>query len=81
MASKSLARRRFRLIQVKKTLNHPTARMDGKANLSPWLADDLNFDRAGVGDAFAGIGSIGIDAFNERAASAGGAQRAMAENR
>ena len=58
VASKSLARRRLRLIQAK---NRSTTQRRGssEADLIGQLADDLHHDGCRVGDALAGIGAVG----------------------
>lgn len=46
-------------------LDHPTARMDGEADLLWVLSDDLDGDARGHGDALAGIGAVGEGVLDE----------------
>ena len=50
----------------------PAARENGEADLIGQLADDFDDDPRGVGDALAGIGGVGEDAFDERERAARG---------
>ncbi len=65
-ASKSLARRRLRLIQAKKRSFDPPSRQRGEANLAFELSNDLDEDGfGGLGEAFAGVGAVGERQFDE----------------
>ena len=81
VASKSLASRRFRLIQAK---NRSTTHRRGstwKADLISQLAHNLNDDGCRVRDLLAGVNAIGEDLLDEREASRDALQNGGAPSR